>query len=224
MTGDFHADQFSDSYVDVIGQISGTSIEADNLLWEPSPVIPELTNQVNSLPADQQYSFIFRGSSQVLDHSLTTTNLERMITDFTFARGNSDVPSNLVEDDSSELRSSDHDGIVLYIKMDSDNDNVTDNNDFCPATSIPEAAPSAGIRPKFFALLDGDSTFDSLEAPDTQISTMITLDDTAGCSCEQIAEKFSNGRNVPHFVRHGCPTGLMKRWIRDVKHARHLDN
>jgi len=225
VTGDFNAYQFSDSYVDVIGQISGNSIEADNLLWEPSPVMPELTNQVNSLPADQQYSFIFRGSSQVLDHSLTTTNLERMITDFTFARGNSDVPANLVEDDTSELRSSDHDGVVLYIKMDSDNDSIFDDADFCPATNVPESAPTKGLKKNHFVLLDGDFVFDTKKKKHGHhhSNKRFDLEDTAGCSCEQIAEKIGHNRLRKRVAKHGCSKKVMRHWLRFVKHKKHED-
>ncbi len=224
VTGDFNAYQFSDSYVDVVGQITGTSVEVDNLLWEPSPVMPELTNQVDSLSADQQYSFIFRGSSQVLDHSLTTSNLERMVTDFTFARGNSDVPANLVEDDSSELRSSDHDGVVLYIKMDSDNDTIFDDADVCPATNVPETAPTKGIKRNHYALLDGDSIFDTKEKKHgrrhSRWNKEFSLEDTAGCSCEQIAAKLAHGRFGPRVEKHGCSVGLMHVWTSKVNYKR----
>jgi len=218
VTGDFNAYQFSDSYVDVIGQIKGTSVEADNLLWEQSPVSPELTNQVDSLPDEEQYSFIFRGSSQVLDHALTTSNLERMITGFGFSRGNSDVPASLVNDDTDELRSSDHDGVVLFIKMDSDNDTIFDDADQCAATSIPETAPAKGLKPNYYALLDGDTTFDSIDSPYSREKRDFTIEDTAGCSCEQIAEKRGMGNVPAGALKHGCSLGLMKKWIRHVKY------
>ncbi len=223
VTGDFNAYQFSDGYVDVIGQIKGTSVEADNLLWEQSPVFPELTNQVNSLPAEEQYSFIFRGSSQVLDHSLTTSNLDRMITGFGFSRGNSDVPAILIDDDTDELRSSDHDGVVLFIKMDSDNDTIFDDADQCAATSIPETTPAKGLKPNYYALLGGDdliakTTFDSIDSPYSREKRDFTIEDTAGCSCEQIAEKRGAGNVPTGALKHGCSLGLMKKWIRHVKY------
>ncbi|MFT5453206.1 MAG: putative extracellular nuclease, partial [Enterobacterales bacterium] len=66
VTGDFNAYQFSDGYVDVVGQITGLSNEADNLVWELSPVSPMLTNQVDNIAPEEQYSFVFSGSAQVL--------------------------------------------------------------------------------------------------------------------------------------------------------------
>ncbi len=221
VTGDFNAYQFTDSYVDVVGQISGTSVESENLLWEPSPVSPTLTNQVDNISAEQQYSFIFRGSSQVLDHSLTSSNLDTLITDFTFARGNSDVPANLVTDDSTALRSSDHDGLVLYIKKDSDNDSIFDDMDMCPATSVPETPPTKRLKRNHFVLLDDDSVFDTKRSRHS-----FTLTDTAGCSCEQIAEKMNSRRGHrrhrwnQQYKKHGCRLGLMKRWVRRVQRSR----
>jgi len=213
ITGDFNAYQFSDGYVDVVGQIAGTSVEADNLLWEPSAVDPILTNHVNEIDEEDQYSFVFRGSAQVLDHALTSSNLERMVTEFEFARGNSDVPSNLVTDESNELRASDHDGLVLFIKKDSDNDSIFDDKDMCANTSIPETAPSKGLKRNHFALINDDTIFDSEKSHHT-----FTLSDTAGCSCEQIVGKLGLGNG---HLKHGCSKGVMKKWVKRVSHERH---
>jgi len=211
VTGDFNAYQFSDGYVDVVGQIAGTSVEADNLLWEPSVVSPALTNQVNEIDEEDQYSFVFRGSAQVLDHALTSTNMENMVEDFEFARGNSDVPSNLVNDVTSLFRASDHDGLVLFINKDSDNDSIFDDKDMCANTSIPETMPSKGLNPNHFALTDGDTIFDTAKSDDS-----FTLEDTAGCSCEQIVDKLGLGNG---HLKHGCSVGIMKNWSESAEHG-----
>ena len=144
VTGDFNAYQFSDGYVDVLGQITGTSTEEGNMHWEPSPVYPVITNQVNNIPAEEQYSFVFRGSAQVLDHALTTANLDSLVTEFQYARGNSDAPSDLVNQDHTAMRASDHDGIVLFIMKDSDNDSITDDLDLCPNTAAGASVDAKG--------------------------------------------------------------------------------
>ncbi|MGS2719726.1 endonuclease/exonuclease/phosphatase family protein [Paraglaciecola aestuariivivens] len=209
VTGDFNAYQFTDGYVDAVGQIAGTSVEQDNMLWEPSPVFPALTNQVNNIPASEQYSFVFNGSAQVLDHALTTSNLSNLVTDFVFARGNADSPANLVNDDATAYRASDHDGLVLFINKDSDNDSVVDGVDMCANTNIPETAPSKGLNPNHFALLDGDIWFDTKgKAKDS-----FSLQDTKGCSCEQIVEQQGLGKG---HLKHGCSTGVMKVWTEQV--------
>ena len=206
VAGDFNAYQFTDGYVDVVGQITGQSVEADNLLWEQSPVDPMLTNQVDEIAADEQYSFVFGGSAQVLDHALTSHNLSNLVMDFKFARGNSDVPSNLVSDATTPMRASDHDGVVLFLKKDSDNDSVTDDKDLCPVTTIPETLPTKGLKPNHFALIDGDSVFDSVNSHQS-----FTSSQTSGCSCEQIAEKIGLGHG---YQKHGCSKGVIQSWIK----------
>ncbi len=113
--GDFNAYQFTDGYVDAVGQIAGSFTPSDNLLSGPDLVSPDLTKQVLSLPAEEQYSFIFDGSAQVLDHMLTSQAVKP--TGLQYGRGNSDAAETLIEDDATPLRSSDHDGLVLYLDV-----------------------------------------------------------------------------------------------------------
>ena len=115
--GDFNDFEFSDGFVDVVGQISGSFNPSDNLLSGPDLVNPNLTNQVLSVPANDRYSFIFRGTSQVLDHILTTQALNPSVSDFAFARGNADAAVDLINDSTTPLRSSDHDGLVLFVNV-----------------------------------------------------------------------------------------------------------
>jgi len=208
VTGDFNAYQFTDGYVDAVGQIAGTSVESDNLLWEPSPVSPSLTNQVNHVAAEEQYSFVFAGSAQVLDHTLTSSNLEYLVSGFEFARGNADVPASFVDDETNTMRASDHDGLVLYIKKDSDNDSITDDLDVCSDTSIPEKLYFERLKPNRFALADNDAIFDTFKSKQS-----FSLSDTAGCSCNQIVKAFGVGKQ---HLKYGCSLGIMERWVKQV--------
>ncbi|NDJ52054.1 MAG: hypothetical protein GYB68_03095, partial [Chloroflexi bacterium] len=61
------------------------------------------------------YSYIFDGSAQILDHILVTQALDAFVTDVAFGRGNADASWFQYEDVPNALRSSDHDGLVLYI-------------------------------------------------------------------------------------------------------------
>jgi hypothetical protein len=117
VTGDFNDYEFSDGYVDAVGQISGLFDPAENLLSGPDLVNPDLTNQVLSLPEEERYSFIFQGSAQVLDHALTSSVLTPAVTGFAYGRGNADAAVDLINDDTTPLRSSDHDGLVLYLDV-----------------------------------------------------------------------------------------------------------
>ena len=113
--GDFNAFEFTDGYVDAIGQIRGDVNPADNLVSGPDLVDPDLMNQLMSLPEDERYSFIFRGSAQTLDHALTSWPLDLRVRGLQFARGNADAAVDLINDETTYLRSSDHDGLVLYL-------------------------------------------------------------------------------------------------------------
>jgi hypothetical protein len=125
VVGDLNAFQFSDGYVDVVGLLSGTSVEAANLVniendgvpgFDPAnQVDPALHKPIESLPAGQRYSYLFRGVSQALDHALLSASAQPFLVDFGYARGNADVQASLAGDTGNVLRSSDHDGFVLVL-------------------------------------------------------------------------------------------------------------
>ena len=142
--GDLNAFEFTDGYVDVVGQIIGDIDPADALLSGPDLVDPNLANQVLSLPTSQRYSFNFRGNAQALDHALTSTAADAFIRGFEFGRGNADAAEELIEDDSTALRASDHDGFALFVMSDADGDGVPDDADNCPATANADQADADG--------------------------------------------------------------------------------
>jgi len=116
VTGDFNAFQFTDGYVHVLGQIMGTPADASQALVPGTDnVNPDLTNAVLSLPASEQYSFVFEGSAQILDHMLVSQMLQAAVTGIEYARANSDAAANLEADGTTVLRTSDHDGLVLFV-------------------------------------------------------------------------------------------------------------
>jgi methionine-rich copper-binding protein CopC len=118
--GDFNAFQFTDGYVDVVGQITGTAVDADNLVWStPLFAASPLTQAVQTLAADEQYSFVFRGSAQILDNALMNDAALMNLNDLQFVRGQADAYINF-KDDSNSLRSTDHDGFVLFIQGNDD--------------------------------------------------------------------------------------------------------
>ncbi|HSN55895.1 MAG TPA: endonuclease/exonuclease/phosphatase family protein, partial [Candidatus Sulfomarinibacteraceae bacterium] len=161
VAGDFNAYEFTDGYVDVVGQIAGDFVPAENLLSDLDLVEPDLTKRVLTLPADERYSFIFTGSAQTLDHALTSAGLDPRVTGFQFGRGNADAAVDLINDGTTSLRSSDHDGLVLYVTADLDGDGVADALDFCPGTVIPESVPTQQLGTNRWALVDGDGIFDT---------------------------------------------------------------
>jgi hypothetical protein len=115
--GDLNAYQFTDGYVDVVGQIRGEVTPEHNLLSGPEITSPTLTNQITRVASDEQYSYLFRGTRQVLDHGLTSAAARAYASDQAYGRGNAESPGILITDDSIPDRSSDHDGMVLYLDI-----------------------------------------------------------------------------------------------------------
>ncbi|MEM8931713.1 MAG: IPTL-CTERM sorting domain-containing protein, partial [Acidobacteriota bacterium] len=138
--GDLNAFEFTDGYVDVIGQIAGDAVPADNLVSDTNLTTPTLTKRTLGVPAGQRYSFVFNGNAQVLDHALTSSASDLWFRGFEFGRANADAAEELIEDDTTPLRSSDHDGFVLFLMTDYDGDGVPDDVDNCPMTANPGQA------------------------------------------------------------------------------------
>jgi predicted extracellular nuclease len=255
--GDFNSFEFTDGYVDVMGQVTGNPDPAGALIPTTDEVNPDLTNQTFSEPVDQRYSFVFDGSAQALDHGVTSQGLAPFMRGAEHSRGNSDAPFAFDADPSTPLRSADHDGLALFImsdfdadgdaddqdncrstanpgqedqdgdgvgdacdncpttpnpdQLDADHDGVADAcNDRCPGTVIPEGAPASGLKPNHYALVNGDTTFDTNGG-----RSLFTLQQTAGCSCAQIlvAQGFGKGQ-----AKNGCSQGTMEDWILFVSH------
>jgi len=116
------------------------------------------------------------------------------------------------------------DTLVVEGVADSDGDGVLDGDDVCPDTVIPEGVPTVRLGVNRFALVDDDGIFDtvtpggggprgfasaySMRPPGPDVS--FTIEDTAGCSCEQIIEAQGLGQG---HVKFGCSIGAMRDWI-----------
>ncbi len=121
VVGDLNAFEFTDGYVDVVGQMTGDIDPSENLLSGPDLVDPNLTSwSVRLRPSHDRYSFNFNGNSQVLDHALSSRVAGNFVSGFLFGRGNADAPENLIDQNGTALASSDHDGLVLYLSMNPD--------------------------------------------------------------------------------------------------------
>lgn len=116
LLGDFNAFQFTDGFVDVMGQITGNLDPLGALLPATDIVDPDLTNHLLSLPEEERFTFLFGGSAQALDHILGSQALTPSVTGIDFTRGNADALNGFVADDSTTLRTSDHDALVLFLR------------------------------------------------------------------------------------------------------------
>jgi len=196
-----------------VGRIAGDFDDGDDLVADPNDFVePDLTNQIVTLPAEERYTFIFRGSAQAIDHALSSQGLAEAVSGLDVARGNADAAFDLINDDLTVLRSSDHDGLVLYLLVDSDGDGVPDDMDACADTVIPEGVPTVRLGTNRWALTDGDGIFDTTSARGGGGggARSFTVGDTAGCSCEQIIDEMSLGEGHRKF---GCSIGVMESWI-----------
>jgi len=233
VVGDFNAFEFTDGYVDAVGQIAGDFVAAESLLSGPDLVDPDLTVQTTTIPAAERYSFVFGGSAQAIDHALTSSVLSGLVRGYEYGRGNADEALILLDDDSTAARSSDHDGFVLFVVSDRDLDGAGDDVDNCVETPnpdqadadgdgfgdacdacavgtvIPEGAPTVTLLPNHYALVDGDQVFDVITQGNA-VKPTFTLDDTGGCSCEQIVAALGLGNG---HLMHGCSLEVMQDWV-----------
>lgn len=128
VVGDFNAFPFSDGYVDILSQIAGTPTLG--ALFPPLNIgiDPPLTNiSTTFIPLEEQYSFVFRGSAQILDHCLASAFRNFAVSHFHYGRGNADYPESLQSTDSP-FRASDHDGFSVYLDLDEEIISVADGS------------------------------------------------------------------------------------------------
>jgi predicted extracellular nuclease len=115
---DCNAFEFSDGYVDVIGTILGRPAPVDQVVAaSPDLVDPDFTDLVSTLPHDQQYSYVFNGSAQVLDHIVVNPALLSKLSRFAYARNDADFPEVFRNDPNRPERISDHDMPVAYFTL-----------------------------------------------------------------------------------------------------------
>ncbi|MDE2690285.1 MAG: hypothetical protein OXI49_07190 [Acidobacteriota bacterium] len=146
VVGDFNAYQFTDGYVDVVGQIRGRVTPGENLMSGSDLVTRDLCNLIDRVPDSERYSFIFGGNAQVLDHALVNQSLERHVVDIQYARGNADAARHNEDDATNPLFAADHDGLVVYLSPDT---RAPVSPSPCEVgTSEPEADPGPDDEPE----------------------------------------------------------------------------
>ncbi|HET6842310.1 MAG TPA: PxKF domain-containing protein [Candidatus Angelobacter sp.] len=156
---DCNAFDFNDGYVDILGTILGRPTPVDQVVnASPDLVDPDFTDLVTTLPREQQYSFVFNGSAQVLDHVIVNPGLLANVSRFAYARNDADFPEVFRNDPNRPERISDHDMPVAYITLPEPTPPVL----HLPATITAEATSAAG------AVVTYDAT--ATDARDTNIA------------------------------------------------------
>ena len=115
VAGDFNAFEFTDGYVDVMGQVTGQPDPRGALIPTEPAVDPAFTDRAWSLPAGERYTYIYSCDAEVLDHFVTSGAVDPWVSGVEVSRGNADAPEDWETDPDTAARSSDHDGVVLYL-------------------------------------------------------------------------------------------------------------
>ena len=144
VVGDFNAFQFTDGWVDVLGTIVGAPDPAGAMVPAEDLVTRDLTVWTTRIEPEERYSFVFEGNAQAFDHVLTVAPMNDWVREVVYGRGNADSPVVWQEQPASPLRSSDHDGVVLFLMTDRDGDGVGDDVDNCPDVVNPAQRDADG--------------------------------------------------------------------------------
>ena len=108
-------------------------------------------------------------------------------------------------------------------QVDRDGDSVCDPNavssgpgictgyDICPDNTLFEGVPTVRLNPNHWALIDDDYVFDTvLKGKGKGPNRSYTIEDTHGCSCEQII--YMQGLGDGH-TKFGCSISAMDDWV-----------
>jgi hypothetical protein len=121
--GDFNAFEFSDGLVDVLGTIRGAPAPAERVVVNRSidlvePDLVDLGVVDALLPPPERYSYVFEGSAELLDHALASRATAARVTGLAMARVGADFPEAWRGDPSRVERLTDHDGLVVRLRLD----------------------------------------------------------------------------------------------------------
>ncbi len=116
--GDFNAFEFNDGYVDIIGTIKGTPSLADQVYAASGDLVtPDLLDLLAYVPPGQNYSYVFGGNAQTIDHELITQNLSAHFSRMAYAHLDADFPETYRNDANRPERLSDHDAALAYFSF-----------------------------------------------------------------------------------------------------------
>jgi hypothetical protein len=116
--GDYHAFEFSDGFVDTIGAIDGDPVSSSLVTLSSTSDLtdPNLENLTTTATSTDRYSYVENGSAEEPDHILVTSDLESTTT-IGYARFGADFPLIDLNDDTTALAASNHDGVIAYLTV-----------------------------------------------------------------------------------------------------------
>jgi hypothetical protein len=127
-----------------------------------------------------------------------------------------DASDNCPLDPNADQADFDHDGVGDACDVDTDGDGVKNEQDVCPDTRRPERVPTSGaLGISRYAITDEKSReFQTRTIPGKTPGKRFTLDDTRGCSCEQILGRSAYPMEI-HW-REGCGSMVMEDFASSV--------
>jgi len=119
--GDFNAFEVNDGYVHSMSVIGGTPVPDNEtvVIGDGIDLVnPDLTNLGTTPPLAEQYSYVFDGNAQTLDHLLANSDLlaDTLAARVEHPRINADFPET-ARNNADELRLSDHDPVLAYFRV-----------------------------------------------------------------------------------------------------------
>ena len=116
VVGDFNAFEFNDGYVDVMGTVMGTPTPASEVVLASADLV---TPDLARLEDASDYSFVFDGNVQNLDHALVNAPMTAATSGrrIEHARINADFPDTDRNDPMNDRRLADHDPLVGYFAV-----------------------------------------------------------------------------------------------------------
>jgi len=204
---DCNAFEFSDGYVDIMGTILGHPVPADQVvLASPDLVDPDFTDLVTTLPHDQQYSYDFNGSHQVLDHVVVSQSFLTKLSRFAIARNDADFPEVFRNDPNRPERISDHDMPVAYFTLPEATPPVL----HLPADITAEATSAAGAIVSFSATAtDARDTNLVVTCAPPSGSTFALGGTTVNCSATNSRNKTADGSFTVSVVDTTAPVVVL---------------
>ena len=110
--------RFNDGLVDVVGTVKGQPTPADQVALASADLVdPDLTSLGDSARRREQYSFVFDGNAQALDHVLVNELALTRFTRMAYARSDADFPESLRGDATRPERLSDHDAGARLLRV-----------------------------------------------------------------------------------------------------------
>jgi len=97
---------------------------------------------------------------------------------------------------------------------DIDDDGICGDIDICPGTVLPESVPTHGLGTNRFANTDTDIEFETTAPSGEGPQKSFSMEDTQGCSCEQIIDILALGKGHTKF---GCSISAMEDFISSLE-------